>query len=396
MLCTNCKMTRPDDEAPCQHCGAPSSRLKLSYDGSWGWGNNAADSTGTWNNTDNATGASWNNTNNGSGSAWGNGGSGQTGASWGTPGSGMSWGNDNSFGGSWNNGNPVGSAGMGAAANMPQLAFDTTSDNPPAYSGTWPLENSPAQRRQTGDLQAPQSPSLLPALYQGGEMAMPERRTTTTLQLLPDQMAEQLLPALPEQPAEELTYVPPMYTTPRPLIPKYRVISGLLSVIIVALLLCGGAGYYAQASGKLTAVQSFFTGTNTPPNLKPSPAAKIPDPPNMVDYGPAVNVITSATLTSRLDPTGKIAVTSENLFRPKQAFYITFTIQKQDQDGTITMQWYTNKLPFTPVSKQIKKTDFNGQALNGVFKQEYDQPAEGIVELYWNNQLAQRLYFAVR
>jgi hypothetical protein len=412
MLCTNCNMTRAGNEAPCQHCGAPSPLVKVSYDGGWNWGDNApaAPGQGSWNNagTGNLTGgASWgsypagNNSNNGSGVAWNNAnGMGNAGASWNNSnnGSGVAWNNANPAGGtgaSWNNSNNGSGVAWGNVG-VPQTDFDT----PPGYvGGNGSGFNYSAPRVPTGDLQA-QPQSMLPALYQGGAVGMPNegRRTTMSLQLLPDQMAEQLLPAIPDdQSIEEMIFVAPMYTKARPIIPRYRAISGLLSVIIVALLLCTGVGYYAQASGKINAVRQFLTGANVPPpNLQTTPAAKIPDPRANPDFGPAANVISSAATTSRIDPNTKIAVVSENIFQPKQKFFLTFTVQSQNQDGTIVTQWYTNGHLLTSIDKTIKKADFQGKPQTGVVEMAYALPSEGIVELYWNNKLAMRLYFAVR
>ncbi len=409
MLCTNCNMTRAQNEEPCQHCGAPSPLLQISQDGSWGWGSPPHNSTaGAWNSVGTG-GASWEQTNTANG-AWGN--NGNTGLSWGDAGTNNAWsnngtpgafwgatGNLNNFSGSWNNGSGQLAGNMSAAgSDVPQLAFDAAPSTPPTANG-WPGSEPAAQgRRVTGNLGAAQS--LLPALYQGNEMALPNegRSTTMTLQLLPDQMAEQLLPAIPDRSAEDITYVPPMYTAPRPIIPKYRAISGLLAVLIVSLLICTGVGYYAKTTGKLTAIRQFITGTQPLPKARVTPPANIPDPKQQPDYGPAVNVIPSATLTSRLDPSKKFAVTSENIFKPRQMFYITFTVQKQDQQGTLSIQWYTNKRLFKTVPRPIGQNDFKdgGTALAGVSPMVYDLAAEGMVELYWNNQLAQRLYFAVR
>ncbi len=142
-----------------------------------------------------------------------------------------------------------------------------------------------------------QAPSLLPVPYQGQQALF--QTSSNALIPLPAQNINVMPPALPE----EAVYVPPMYTNPRPIIPHYRVISGLLSVLIVTLLLCTGAGYYARASGKLSSL-GHLVGFVPPTNLKPSSAATLPDPPTTQVTGPAYTIISSATTTASINSQG--------------------------------------------------------------------------------------------
>ncbi len=99
----------------------------------------------------------------------------------------------------------------------------------------------PMQEQQ----QNPQS--LLPVPYTGN---VQDGNQQASMQLVPFQ---QMIPAIPGEQAETV-YVPPMYTKPRPIIPRYRIISGMFSVLIVSLLLCGGGVYYAQSHGTFNAL----------------------------------------------------------------------------------------------------------------------------------------------
>ncbi len=241
---------------------------------------------------------------------------------------------------------------------------------------------------QNAEPQAQPQQSFLPVPYQGG-MALQPYQSAIPIQMVPD--IEKLLPAIPDE--QGRVYVPPIYTKPRAIIPRYRAISGLLSILIVSLLLCTGAGYYAQASGKLIAVQQFF-GAAPPPSLQVATGRPLPDPPGQTDKdkGPAYNIIPSATTTLRIDP-NNIALQPVNAFQVGIPFYVTYSVQLPDKAGIVTVKWYMNNLSYaTTESKQINpKTTANGSALIS-----YAQPAEGRVELYWNNQLAQQLYFVVR
>src|SRR5258708_34500578 len=103
-----------------------------------------------------------------------------------------------------------------------------------------------------------------------------------------------------------------MYTRPRPIIPRYRAISGLLSVLIVTLLLCTGAGYYAKASGKLN-VLGHFAGFAPPTNLKPTTTQLLPAAPTAQVTGPAYNIIHSATTTAHINSQG-VATKTDTVF----------------------------------------------------------------------------------
>ncbi len=195
---------------------------------------------------------------------------------------------------------------------------------------------------------------------------------------------------------EGVVYVLPMYTKPRPIIPRYRIISGFLSVIIVTLMLCGGASYYAKASGKLDMVSRVLTGNNpAPPSIRPS-ASTLPDPPNKIDIGTAAayKIIPSATTTSRLINGTTVAAQTDKIFKPNETFYLTYSVYPPTK-GKVVIEWYMNNLtmPYRTVSGGPLPA---GQGVTGMAPMVYAEPAEGKVSLYWNDQLAQSLYFVVR
>jgi hypothetical protein len=266
--------------------------------------------------------------------------------------------------------------------NQPQQAWS---------AGVGIREASPAQNQQM-PLEAPsdQRQSMLPAIYQGG--AAPQVHpglSHLTQQLIPVQNIEHLLPALPSE--EEAVYVPPMYTKPRPIIPRYRIISGFLSIIIVSMLVCAGATYYAKASGTLTHMKQFV-GLSTPPTLKPTAQANIPDPPDKVDEGPAKDVIRSAATTARVDKKTIIAVQPQKIFAVNQEFFVTYSVSPQEKDGQVTVRWYMNDHLFQSKSVPVKAKN----SINGFANEQFAIPAPGKVELLWNDQLARTLYFVVR
>lgn len=198
---------------------------------------------------------------------------------------------------------------------------------------------------------------------------------------------------------EDMIYVPPMYTKPRPIIPRYRVISGLLSFLIVCLALCTGAGYYAKTSGTFNLVSHFITGGNPLPNIHANNVA-LPDPPNKIDKGPAYTIIPSATTTSHIISNTYIAVQTDKVFQPGEEFALTYSVYPPGKTtGKVIIKWYTNNVLFQTITSDPIQY---GGSTSGVVKIAYSEQAEGSVELWWqdqsNNQtqLAQRLYFVVR
>jgi hypothetical protein len=262
---------------------------------------------------------------------------------------------------------------------IPQPLFETY---PPPSSQAQPIQPiEPAENQSINPQQA-----LLPVPYQ--EMPPAVGQTTMSLQLIPDQVVEHLLPAMPET-----VHMPPIYTKPRPIIPKYQAISSFMSFIIVALLLCGGGVYYAQTTGKLSFLHQI-TGNTRPPSLQTGQAPKLPDPPDKVDMGPAYNIIPSAATALRIDPKTDFVIAPVNVFSPGQPFYLSFSVISPGNDGRVYTKWYTNNQYFTTVqSKDLIKAHSNE---SGSVSITYPQATEGSVELYWNDQLAQRLYFVVR
>ncbi len=330
MLCTFCHMARLDNEAPCPFCGAPSPlSLRNGYD--------AAPYGATM-----PPQAIWSN--------------------------------------------------LGSAPAFPQT--------PAQVSNQVPVPQALPQTPQAQPLPDRRDESLLPAIYQPPQPSVPFQPGFLPQPLQEPGLEGSAMVPVPAQDlgtfiatlpgGENVTYVPPMYTKPRAIIPRYRAISGLLSVLIVTLLLCSGLAYYAKASGKLTALSQKY-GLIPPPNLQPSPTVPLPDPPTKQVTGPAYGIINSATTTARINDQ-HVAIEQDTVFKPGQIIYLTYSVQQPKTPGIVTIKWYTNGMFYqaSPPTPLIKT------AINGYTSEEYPQPAEGMVELYWNNQLAIRLYFVVR
>lgn len=339
MICAYCKTVRAENTAPCTNCGAPSSMQDAPQNTNWGASSQRK-----------------------SGLL-----SGQPQSSTVAPMSG--------FGGQQSQSVPQWSQAPQQAPQVQQWSY--TPQSAPQWS----------QPQQPGN-------SLLPVPYQGG-MGLQTMPQPNGMQVMSAPTAQDIIIAPPSQ-EEGVVYVPPMYTKPRPIIPRYRIISGFLSVIIVSLMVCGGAGYYAKASGKLDMVSRVLTGNNpVPPSIRTT-TASLPDPPDKVVIGnpAAYSVITSATTTSHLIKGTTIAAQTDKIFKPNEPFYLTYSVHPL-QSGTVTIKWYMNnmQLPYSTVPGPPLTAN---QPVTGEAPMVYAAQAEGKVELYWNNQLAQTLYFVVR
>ncbi|GCE14337.1 zinc ribbon domain-containing protein [Tengunoibacter tsumagoiensis] len=407
MFCTYCHAARIENDAPCPNCGAPSPFVGRAPSGPAG----------------NVQANPWNPTGTGSNTQW----SAQapqlsfdqSAPSWPPTGSQTNWQSPpNQWGsaGNWPINNQtsgvVGSTGnqWGSSSNWQQSNFSAApaSGNPQTGSLTnsvpswqqlgplpsWQQSDSSADHGSYGTQQQAfqdgppaTSNALLPALYNQPGLEQDGRRPTLSLQLVPEHHIAHLV-----QPAEgaEKTYVPPMFTQPRPIIPRYRAISGLLSIIIVTLLLCTGVGYFAKTHGAGT-IYRQITGS-TPNNLAPTPIPNLPDPPNKIDTGPAADIIPSATTASRIDNKTLMPLERQVIFTTNTPFYLSYSVQAPDKDGIVYSKWYTNN-QFFITQQQAVKANANNELSNTML---YKQPAEGMVEIYWNDQLAKRLYFVVR
>lgn len=267
---------------------------------------------------------------------------------------------------------------MGSIPSTPPATMNVLNPPQPQQYSTLPVPYSTDQQRSLSVLPQGIDASLMPA----GE------GQTRALQPLPDATSAAVGPVLP---LEEPLYIPPMYTKPRAIIPRYRAISGLISVLIMFTLLCTGAGYYAKATGKLSFLHQLY-GEARPRSLKVTPTAPLALPTVTYQYGPASNIITSATTTSRINPTTYAAQDQNNVFQTNQIIYLTYSVHPNMQ-GTVIIKWYTNNV-FYQASQPIVFSDMKPK--NGYAVMKFSQPVEGMVDLYWNNQLAVRLYFLVQ
>lgn len=380
MLCNFCNIARLDNEAPCPNCGAPSP-LRGRTNGAFGTGE--------------ATGAI---------------------GKMETMGMGSSTGMTNEVGSPFSPFGPFAAqytpqqmpgngAGIAFLPQTPQVAGQPRQQPFPSQPLQPSQPSQPSQSSQSSQPLQADRPALLPAIYQGG-MANQQGQASMMMStgalmdgngaLIPIQDTGAMLSTLPLN--EGAIYVAPMYTKPRPLIPRYRAISGLISVLIVVLLACGTAGYYAKSSSQFAFLRQLY-GAALPANVKPASALVLPDPKQSPDYGPAANIITSAATNTRIDPQSYVSEQPAKTFQVNQTIYLTYSVQPpRNSPGTLVIDWYTNNTFYqASPSKVVTNNAKNaGSVLNGYATQAFSQPIEGKVVVLWNNQPGITLYFVVR
>ena len=234
-----------------------------------------------------------------------------------------------------------------------------------------------------------QYPSMLPVHYQGG-IEVPQQALKVTSSNLPivhtGNENALMVPSIPG--GEAPIHVPAMYTKPRAIIPPYRAISGLMSVIIVSILLCTGAGLYAKATGKLAFLHQVI-GDAKPDNIKTAQSSTLPIPQTMPTFGTASQIINSAATASKIDQATAQPQVPTNQFKVGDTIFLTYSVHPKSP-GVVTARWFTNN-NFYQISTSTPIND----ASSGYFPMQYLQPAEGKVELFWNGQLAVTLFFVV-
>jgi len=411
MQCPSCNGFRPADNAPCPLCSAPSPLVTEAWNGQnssfpgnqnqANWGGSSVQNQAAWGGSGVQNQANWGGSGVQNQAAWGGSGV-QNQANWG--GSGVqnqaAWGGSGATQNDWS-GSPSGQMAFPSPPNFggsgaQQMSF-------PAGQQTFaqPSDGSDnsfwAQNMATRDTRGSgQQQSLLPVPFQpqpgsnGQALSMLPTAFPTISPGIPQ--VHSLVPALPESDQEAPVYVAPMYTKPRPIIPRYRAISGLISVIIVVSLLCGGASYYAQVTGKLAFIEKLF-GTYSPP-ARASNQQMLKIPSSQVMQGPGANVVYSVGISNKVDRTTGIIPAQINQFTVGDTIWLVCS-SNPPKDGALTIKWYSNGNLYKTATQQIPKAK-NQQTRTSVIPIIYGLPTEGKAEVYWNDQLAATVLFVVQ
>jgi hypothetical protein len=221
------------------------------------------------------------------------------------------------------------------------------------------------------------------------------------------------LPALPGQPETEEeeralgirrpAYIPVTSDKPKRKIRSWRVVSGVLSVMLVCIAACGATAFFGKdrltsvlppiIQTKLTPAVYDFSQVPVTPVSTPGPAAKY-----------IVNVITSRSVDANLTP---IDVTSH--FPVNSTVHIVVQVRgiPQNEQHTVSIYWYLNGID-TQVARGKDKTYQSITSDHNVhFGVVYPAAGVGMARIYWDRpdndtsdqahdpRLAQTIYFAV-
>ncbi|GHO70059.1 hypothetical protein KSC_089510 [Ktedonobacter sp. SOSP1-52] len=162
-----------------------------------------------------------------------------------------------------------------------------------------------------------------------------------------------------------------------------RVLSSIAAVLIVAALVGGALLLFGPKH------QSAMVGSKAP--IPTAIATHIPDP-GPSEVGPGASIITSATTTSHIDPNSHIALDKHQVFARGTVFYVIYNISTKENAGKIAVKVFTNGIQDKAQETAIEAN----QNKHGYISLSYSVVLSGKIELYWNDQLAYRLYFAVR
>ena len=196
------------------------------------------------------------------------------------------------------------------------------------------------------------------------------------------------LPGFPQTEEEERAiglrrpaYIPATEPRRKKKLSSGRVISGVLSVLLVTVGVCGGLGFLGQQR-----LARVFSGPLKTFIAQPTvDMSQIPVTP-VSTPGPAAKVITSAVTAHQVDPHyNPIDVTSE--FTVNDTVYVVVNIVGASQKGanTLSCRWFLDGIDYnlksgTSVTVQPTKTN----SFHGYCGLPYYQTGVGMVKVYWN------------
>ena len=222
---------------------------------------------------------------------------------------------------------------------------------------------------------------------------------------------ERALPALPSEEEERAlgirrpAFIPATEERTGQRAGRWRVLSGVASIMILCVGLCGVAGFFAR-SNILPTIQSTL-GLNTPPGLTPE-VAKIPvvyqTPATLATPAPnAQTPISNIKSSKSASDVNSQLVTGPDaaLFIPGDTVYITFKVDGAKANDNVSIKWYINNLDITD---SLKKTsaDCCSQSITDtkpidVIFRLINVPSAGLgkAAVYYNNTLAYTVLFDV-
>jgi hypothetical protein len=222
------------------------------------------------------------------------------------------------------------------------------------------------------------------------------------------------LPALPGQPSTEEeermqgirrpAYIPVTSGRPKRKIKTWRVVSGVLSVMLVCIAACGATAFLGKdrvfgilppiIQRQLTPPAFDFSQVPVTPVSTPGPASKY-----------VVSAITARSVDSNLQP---IDITSH--FPVPSTIHIIVQIRNvpAGEKHTVTIYWYINGIDTQVTRGKDRTLQFVTADTNIQFGCPYPQAGLGMARIYWDRpdndtsdqahdpRLAQTIYFALQ
>jgi hypothetical protein len=219
------------------------------------------------------------------------------------------------------------------------------------------------------------------------------------------------IPGFPQTDEEERAigmrrpaYIPATEEKRKRKLSSWRVISGVLSIMVVCVASCAGVGFLGQQQ-----IERLLPGPIK--NILSTPTVDISQVPATpaATPGPASKYITSLVTAKNVDAS-YTAVDVTSYFQVKSTVYAVMTIVgvSQNQANTLSCSWYLNGINFglkTNTSYTLQPTKATN--FHAICALPYNQPGVGMVRVYWNRPasdtsesasdqyLAQTITFAV-
>lgn len=221
------------------------------------------------------------------------------------------------------------------------------------------------------------------------------------------------LPALPGQPSTEEeeralgirrpAYIPVTTDKPKRKIRSWRVVSGVLSVMLVCVASCGGAAFLGKE--RLTSILPPIIQTRLTPQVYDF--SQVPATPASTP-GPASKDVTNVILAATLD-NNNVPIDITTHFKVNS--FVNVVIRTRPltagETHTLSVRWFLNGIDVGIPDSKTRVT-LNDPAKPGAkFQLAYPQAGVGMVKIYWDRpggdtsdkaddpHLAQTLYFAI-
>ncbi len=220
------------------------------------------------------------------------------------------------------------------------------------------------------------------------------------------------IPGLPQTEEEERAlgirrpvYIPVTDEHRKRRISSFRVLSGVLSLMVICIASCTGLAFLGKTKLETLVGPRISTSQQNPTpfiNFTQVPGTPAATP------GAAAKYVTSATTARNVDNNfAPVDITSK--FTVNSMVYVVLSVRNvpKGTQHTLSVRWFLNTLDVQlPPSALIKKDIV--QDSNAYFALQYPQPGLGMVKVYWdrpandsddsdtNPYLAQKLYFAIQ